>query len=194
MLSASVSDLLLRHGQYGPRVHTAAVDRTWFVQDANPGTGRYTVQLGWDYDHELADFNREYNSVHVLDAEQWQSGEAQPAQANGRWYQNRGVETQLGLLAVMNAPAATGLDEAPANWSAHLYPNPARQQVTLAAPGQAIQSIVLTNSLGQQVPIELSGFGSDQSTLDVYTLASGLYTATVITNQGRHDLRLVVQH
>lgn len=82
---------------------------------------------------------------------------------------------------------AVGVDETDAATSLIIYPNPASNEVTVScADGQTIQSVSLTNATGQLIVMEQKNMrilNSHARTLDISSLATGIYTVTITTDQ-----------
>ncbi|MDA1243073.1 MAG: T9SS type A sorting domain-containing protein [Bacteroidetes bacterium] len=87
-----------------------------------------------------------------------------------------------------------GLDELTA-WAVQLYPNPARQDLTIVVPanlGYAVVSIV--DAAGRRVWVDSLQGGNSLGRLDVSMWANGLYVVQIETNKGLAQSRLVIQH
>jgi hypothetical protein len=87
-----------------------------------------------------------------------------------------------------------GLDELSA-WEVQLYPNPARQDLTIVVPanlGNAVVSIV--DAAGRRVWVDSLQGGNSLGRLDVSMWANGLYVVQIETNKGMAQSRLVIQH
>ncbi len=66
-----------------------------------------------------------------------------------------------------------------------LYPNPARDVLTIEAPGVAVREIQVYNVLGQQAEIKTSASGSSVVQLDTAPLTPGMYHVVIITDKGK---------
>ena len=70
------------------------------------------------------------------------------------------------------------------------YPNPAREVVTISSKIKNIKTITLFDILGQQIKVVQAD--SQEVTIDVAHLASGLYMAKVLTETGVGSIKLIV--
>lgn len=70
-----------------------------------------------------------------------------------------------------------------------VYPNPASDAWTISTPNNTIRSVQVFNVLGRQVASQT--FDSNQASISVQSLASGIYLARVTTDAGTKTLKLI---
>ncbi len=80
-------------------------------------------------------------------------------------------------------PAATGLEEAYAKGNIRIYPNPAKNYLTVEAPEEEnITEVVLTNAIGQLVASQKPVSG--QARLNLNSVAGGMYFVKITSSKG----------
>ncbi len=84
------------------------------------------------------------------------------------------------ILNLKYGQTPSGINEATKETAFTVYPNPTSGKLTIKANGENIRTLEITNSLGQVVlhPTLLN------NSIDISTLAAGLYTLSVTTNNG----------
>lgn len=95
--------------------------------------------------------------------------------------------TKKGYVKVYDLTDALSTDRfAKLNFS--IYPNPAKDIIHIALEDELqLENVIIYNNLGQQVKTV------NQSTIDVSSLAKGLYFIEVHTNQGKASKKVVVE-
>ena len=70
----------------------------------------------------------------------------------------------------------------------NIYPNPARDIIHIALEDDLqMENVIIYNNLGQEIKTV------NQSTIDISSLAKGLYFIEVHTNQGKASKKVVVE-
>jgi hypothetical protein len=73
-----------------------------------------------------------------------------------------------------------------------MYPNPAKSFISLSVNTLiGAGSIVVTDLYGKQVKTQALSMGNN--TMDIATLAKGMYMVSVITKEGKTTQKLVVE-
>jgi hypothetical protein len=73
-----------------------------------------------------------------------------------------------------------------------MYPNPAKSFISLNVKALiGAGSIVVTDLYGKKVKTQALSMGNN--TMDIATLAKGMYMVSVITNEGKTTQKLVVE-
>lgn len=152
--------------------------------------------LAWG-DSDYSSFNRNgYPAIHPFEDVRESSPFIHTRQdvlglsVNNLEQSKRFTELNLGLVATLAGINGYNVPENEVVKVA-LYPNPAREAVSIAAE-DGLQHIMVCNILGQQVKaMELHG--ENRCTLVTSDLASGLYMVRIMTGKGIACLRLVVE-
>lgn len=126
-------------------------------------------------------------------------GQARWSQSQDGWQAlGADVYTNVGTH-ISNCTTVTGTaTAAPLNMGIELFPNPAAGNVQLRLPelrGRQDAVISFYNALGQLVLTRTQTLGgTETATLDVRTLANGLYSVRVLAGGVRYSSRVAVQH
>ena len=70
-----------------------------------------------------------------------------------------------------------------------IYPNPSSDTWTISTPNNMINSVEVFNVLGKKVISQ--NFNSDEASISVQSLASGIYLARLTTNAGVKTMKLI---
>jgi hypothetical protein len=92
------------------------------------------------------------------------------------------IQLSDGTLSVDRVSEITGLS---------FYPNPAKDQFTIASAHDAVVEIALFDILGNQITIQRPN--TLKTTLDVSNIASGLYIARIATATQMSNIKLIVE-
>jgi len=114
-------------------------------------------------------------------------------------FPNQGFFSPHGISALKAGQLAIGSQEDGSELEFSIFPNPAREEVTITwnnpLPGQA--TLLFTNAFGQTGKILNPGFfqsGIQQLTLDVSDVPSGSYSVTLKTGSRTGFKRLIIIH
>jgi len=95
--------------------------------------------------------------------------------------------TKKGYAKVYDLSGVLSLDKF-AQASFTIYPNPATEVLNIELQdGVVLESVTIYNNIGQKIK------SVNQSTVDVSTLAKGLYFVEVTTNQGKASKKIIVE-
>jgi hypothetical protein len=91
------------------------------------------------------------------------------------------------------APDNTGvMEQVPINGALlSLAPNPVSTQLSVTSTGASITSIAILNALGENIRVEQQIVSERSRTVDVSTLARGMYTVRLVTSEGIASVRFV---
>ncbi|MBQ3710537.1 MAG: thiol protease/hemagglutinin PrtT [Bacteroidales bacterium] len=163
-------------------------------------SGTFGTRLTWNCDYDpskykiyRSDDGVEYTEIAAIDNDQKEY--LDEAAVGSYYYKVTAFSTACESTPAFTAEGedyvyvtVTAVDEHAAN--AKIYPNPARESLTIKADG--IQEVVLYNVVGQVV----YRFQGDTDTHMVNTarLEQGVYTVSVVTSNGKASQRIVVFH
>ena len=74
-------------------------------------------------------------------------------------------------------------------FESRVYPNPSSDTWTISTPNNKINSVEVFNVLGKKVISQ--NFNSDEASISVQSLASGIYLARLTTNSGVKTMKLI---
>lgn len=163
-------------------------------------SGTFGTRLTWNCDYDpskykiyRSDDGVEYTEIAAIDNDQKEY--LDEAAVGSYYYKVTAFSTACESTPAFTAEGedyvyvtVTAVDEHAAN--AKIYPNPARESLTIKADG--IQEVVLYNVVGQVV----YRFQGDTDTHMVNTarLEQGVYTVSVVNSNGKASQRIVVFH
>ena len=84
---------------------------------------------------------------------------------------------------------ATASNRDDALFESKVYPNPSSDTWTISTPNNTIRSVQVFNVLGRQVASQ--SFDSNEASISVQSLASGIYLARVTTDAGTKTMKLI---
>ena len=152
--------------------------------------------LAWG-DSDYSSFNRNgYPAVHPFEDVHASSPFIHSRQdvlglsVNNLDQSKRFTELNLGTVATLAGPNHAGVSQKE-TVNVAVYPNPAREAVTLLAD-DAIQRVMVINLMGQTLAQHEVG-GTKQFVMETNDYPSGMYLLNVITDKGITSRRLVVK-
>jgi carboxyl-terminal processing protease len=140
-----------------------------------PGSIRtYFTSLGWYYDDW---YQQQRNGVKI-------DSVVSPTSAGLRAGRDEILEAALDCLLDVDDPTVAAFELT-------LFPNPTSGTVTLHAPAEGIQQVIVSNVLGENV-LEFERPASE-SDMDLSGLPSGAYIAKFISKEGNTTTRIIVK-
>ena len=153
--------------------------------------------LAWG-DSDYSSFNRNgYPAIHPFEDVHASSpfihsrNDVLGLSVNNLEQSKRFTELNLGLVATLAGINNDGIEEAELINNVVVYPNPAKEAVTILAE-EGLQHIVIYNSLGQQLKaIKLNG--ENKFVVNTSNYCPGIYFINIVTDNGISVKRLVVR-
>lgn len=93
------------------------------------------------------------------------------------------------LLFDFHVEEATGVDDKIFNKEIYIYPNPATRKININYNVVTIKQIILTDAIGRQIKKYTNNF----KTLDIATVASGIYWLNITTDRGNIIKKIIVE-
>ena len=151
--------------------------------------------LAWG-DSDYSSFNRNgYAAIHPFEDVHASSpfihtrSDVLGLSVNNLEQSKRFTELNLGMVATMAGISGYSVAEQ-VEIKATLYPNPAKESVSILAE-DGIQEVTVCNLLGQQI-LARKLEGENKCTINTSDLSSGIYVVKVTTEKGRIAKRLVI--
>ena len=88
---------------------------------------------------------------------------------------------------------ATGIQEAVIDNSLSVYPNPAKDQLTVSFEAQSSTTVSISDVLGNEVYRSKASSGSTTTHINTSQLANGIYMLNIATNNGMVSRKLIVE-
>jgi len=182
----SATNTLWTNGYFGSDWSStaAAVNKTWFVEAQSGVNVNLNLKLGWTASAEMNSFNRTNAMLRHFTNATWDVTAAASASAgaNGTFELTRNGLTSLSPFGVTDANATVGIKQvAASSVSFDMYPNPAKDAITVKSPGAASCKYELIDITGRTI---LSTTNSDSvNKFDVSKLEKGYYFVKVTDNE-----------
>lgn len=187
---AGVNTGVPNDGVYGRNIAAdqPVVNATWFFTHNTTANVLLDIELMWDADMEVNNFNRQKAYATQINGILWEKGTPAPAATvNNKYSIKKENMTQISNMAVFDENTVD-VSNSPTLQNMSIYPNPVSNVLNIQLPTTADAQATIYNSTGQQVKTLIILKGHAQA--DISTLQAGIYYLAVSAD-AQHNFRFV---
>lgn len=169
----------------------SVVNRTWNVKSVSSASVDLNLKLEWATGMEVNGFNRNQAYISHYSNSTWDIQTATTASVvgTGLYQISRSNITSLSPFAVVDQNAEVGIDEHVLA-TVGVSPNPTSDKLTVTLPGADRFTVELYDGAGNLV-LSKAVNGTESGSIDLTSLAGGVYFMKVSNNNQQHVKRVV---
>jgi len=180
--SVNVQPQVLSGGSNGNPYTTGVVNRTWNIEESNPGGSIAIVSLEWKSEDELSGFNRNTSYISHYVSGAWDNVTTMLAGGADPYRITRTNITSFSPFAVMS----------PANGSFSIFPNPVKDKLFINLPNASVESVLrIVDMKGVTVMNLKLAAGTANTTITTSDLPAGVYSIIIDSGISKETKKFV---